>query len=498
MVDTRSDHGFGTRGQEAGARARWAGVELVQEAPVRWRIERHGPMRVPGIVFASRALLPEVVEDRSMEQVVNVATLPGIVVASYAMPDVHWGYGFPIGGVAATDVEQGGVVSPGGVGFDISCGVRLLISELHQEDLAGCLPALMDALAARIPRGMGRGAVRRLRSDAELTEVLRGGARWAVEQGVGEARDLDRCEDHGAVDDADPAQVGQRARQRGLGQLGSLGSGNHFLEVQVVDAVQDADIAAAFGLEAGQVTVMIHCGSRGLGHQICTDHVHTMLAAMGRHQIQVPDRQLACAPVDSPEGQAYLGAMAAAANYGRANRHLLAEATRDAFGHATGRRGLELVYDVSHNLAKLETHQVDGRPRRLCVHRKGATRALPPGHPDLPADLADAGQPVLIPGSMGTASWVLAGIPGGGAFWSTCHGAGRRMSRHQARREVRGSQLRAEMAEAGIEVRADSDRGLTEETPAAYKNVDEVVATCEQAGLARPVARLRPVGVVKG
>jgi tRNA-splicing ligase RtcB len=498
MVHTRSDRGFGTRGQETGAQVRRAGVELVEETPVRWRIERHGAMRVPGIVFASRALLPEVVEDRSMEQVVNVATLPGIVVASYAMPDVHWGYGFPIGGVAATDIEQGGVVSPGGVGFDISCGVRLLGSELHQADLPGCLPALMDQLAARIPKGMGRGAVRRLRGDAELDQVLAGGARWAVEQGAGGARDLDRCEDHGAVGDADPAQVSQRAHQRGMGQLGSLGSGNHFLEVQVVDAVHDQAVAAAFGLQAGQVTVMIHCGSRGLGHQICTDHVHTMLAAMGRHQIQVPDRQLACAPVDSPEGQAYLGAMAAAANYGRANRHLLAEATRDAFARVTGHRRLELVYDVSHNLAKLETHQVDGQPRRLCVHRKGATRALPPGHPDLPADLADAGQPVLIPGSMGTASWVLAGVPGGGAFWSTCHGAGRRMSRHPARRQVRGQQLRAELAEAGIEVRADSDRGLTEETPAAYKDVDEVVATCERAGLARPIARLRPVGVIKG
>ena len=473
-------------------------IELIQETPVRWRIDPRGAMRVPGIVFASKALLPEVVEDHSMEQVVNVATLPGIVVASYAMPDVHWGYGFPIGGVAATDVQQAGVVSPGGVGFDISCGVRLLVSDLHSDDLSECLPALMDALAARIPRGLGHGAVWPLRGEAELCRVLDGGARWAVEQDVGDARDLDRCEDHGAVGDADPDQVSQRARQRGLGQLGSLGSGNHFLEVQVVETVHDTETAAAFGLEAGQVAVMIHCGSRGLGHQVCSDHVQAMLAAMGRHRIQVPDRQLACAPVDSPEGQAYLGAMAAAANYGRANRHLLADAARDAFQQTTGDRRLELVYDVSHNLAKLETHQLDGRPRLLCVHRKGATRALPPGHPDLPADLAATGQPVLVPGSMGTASWVLAGVPDGGAFWSTCHGAGRRMSRHQARRQVRGPQLRAELQRAGVEVRADSDRGLAEETPAAYKDVDEVVATCEQAGLARRVARLRPVGVIKG
>jgi tRNA-splicing ligase RtcB len=335
----------------------------------------------------------------------------------------------------------------------------------------------MDALAARIPRGLGHGAIWQLGGDAELTRVLDGGSRWAVEHGVGDARDLDRCEDHGAVGDADPTQVSPRARQRGLGQLGSLGSGNHFLEVQVVDTVHDPQIAAAFGLKAGQVTVMIHCGSRGLGHQVCSDHVHAMLAAMGRYQIQVPDRQLACAPVDSPEGRAYLGAMAAAANYGRANRHLLADTARDAFRQATGDRRLDLVYDVSHNLAKLETHQLQGQRQLLCVHRKGATRALPPGHPDLPADLTMAGQPVLVPGSMGTASHVLAGVPDGGAFWSTCHGAGRRMSRHQARRQVRGPQLRAELARAGVVVRADSDRGLVEETPAAYKDVDEVVAS---------------------
>jgi tRNA-splicing ligase RtcB (3'-phosphate/5'-hydroxy nucleic acid ligase) len=475
-----------------------ATIELVRETPVRWRIDPHGAMRVPGIVFASAALLPEVVEDRSMEQVANVATLPGIVVASYAMPDVHWGYGFPIGGVAATDVAAGGVVSPGGVGFDISCGVRLLTCDLERADLQRCLPALMDALAARVPRGLGRGGVWRLRSDAELTRVLTGGVRYALAQGFGTQRDLDRCEDHGAVSDADPAQVSQRARQRGLGQVGSLGSGNHFLEVQVVDRVFDPQVAAAFGLEPGRVTVMIHCGSRGLGHQVCSDHVRAMLGAMGGYGIQVPDRQLACAPVDSPEGRAYLGAMAAAANYGRANRHVLADAARDAFQHATGDRRLELVYDVSHNLAKLEHHRVGATRRLLCVHRKGATRALPPAHPGLPREFAATGQPVLVPGSMGTASWVLAGIPDGGAFFSACHGAGRRLSRHQARRLVRGPQLRAELARAGIAVRADSDPGLAEEAPAAYKDVDEVVATCEQAGLARRVARLHPVGVLKG
>ena len=463
-----------------------------------WEIPRHGTMRVSGRIYASARQIEELRNDPCLQQIVNVAHLPGIVGHALAMPDIHWGYGFPIGGVAATDVEAGGVVSPGGVGFDISCGVRLLASGLHQADVPECLPKLMDALAARIPRGLGRGAVRSLRNDTELAQVLRGGARWAVEHGIGDARDLERCEDRGAVGDAEPAGVGERARQRGRGQLGSLGSGNHFLEVQVVEAIYDQATAAAFGLEAGLVTVMIHCGSRGLGHQICSDYVQAMLATMSRYRIQVPDRQLACAPVDSPEGRSYLGAMAAAANYGRANRHLLADAAREAFGAATGTRRLDLVYDISHNLAKLESHQLDRERRLLCVHRKGATRALPPGHPDLPTGLAVTGQPVLVPGSMGTGSWVLAGVPDGGAFFSTCHGAGRRMSRHQARRHVRGGTLRAELARAGVEVRADSDHGLAEEAPAAYKDVDEVVATCERAGLARRVAFLRPVGVVKG
>lgn len=473
-------------------------LQLVEETPVRWRIERHGAMRVPGVVFASKTLLPDVISDRSLDQVVNVAALPGIVVASYAMPDVHWGYGFPIGGVAATDIESGGVVSPGGVGFDISCGVRLLASHLGLEDLDGALGTLMDELDAHVPRGLGRGAVWRLRGDDELRAVLTGGSRYAVERGFGFERDLERCEDAGAVGGADPAQVSQRALERGLQQVGSLGSGNHFLEVQVVEHIHDANVAAVFGLHRGQVCVMIHCGSRGLGHQICSDHVRTMMTAMPRYGIEVPDRQLACAPVGSPEGQAYLAAMAAAANYGRANRQLLAEAVRDAFAKATGSRELDLVYDVSHNLAKVEEHAVGGERRRLCVHRKGATRALPPGHPDLPIDLQATGQPVLIPGSMGTASYVLTGVPGGGAFHSTCHGAGRTMSRHAAKRRIRGLALRAELEAAGIAVRARSIRELPEEAPFAYKDVDEVVATCEEAGLCARVARLRPIGVVKG
>ena len=455
-------------------------------------------MRVPGIVFASRELLPDLAGDRSLDQVVNVATLPGIVRASYAMPDVHWGYGFPIGGVAATDVDDGGVISPGGVGFDISCGVRLLLSSLDREEITPKLPRLMDELGRTVPKGTGPGAVWELKNEDELARVLAGGARYAVERGHGTPRDLERCEDGGVLAGADAQLVSDRAMARGLHQVGSLGSGNHFLEIQIVDQILDAPAAAAFGLYPGQVCVMIHSGSRGLGHQICTDHVRLMETAMTRYGIEVPDRQLACVPVKSSEGQAYLGAMAAAANYGRANRQLLSEATRAAFKKLVGANTLELLYDVSHNLAKLETHEVDGRQRLLCVHRKGATRALPPGHPDLPADLVDVGQPVLVPGSMGTASYVLVGGSDGEAFHSTCHGAGRTMSRTAARKRISGKELQKELATAGIEVRAGSMRGLSEEAPFSYKDVDVVVETVERAGLARRVARLVPVGVVKG
>ncbi|WP_433419466.1 RtcB family protein [Microtetraspora malaysiensis] len=465
-------------------------MKLVQETPFRFRIERHGPMRVPGVVFTTPDLLPE---EEALRQVANVATLPGIVRASYAMPDLHWGYGFPIGGVAATDVAAGGVVSPGGVGFDISCGVRLLAADLLREQLAPRLNRLMDELDLATPRGLGRGGVWPLPGSAQLGRVLREGARYAVEQGHGVPRDLDRCEDQGAVAGADPAQVSGRAVERGAVQVGSLGSGNHFLEVQAVTEIYDAEVAAAFGLRLGQVCVMIHCGSRGLGHQICSEHVRSMDKAMARYGIHVPDRQLACAPVDSPEGRAYLGAMAAAANYGRANRQLLSEAARRVFERVTG-AALDLVYDVSHNMAKLEEH--DGH--RLCVHRKGATLALPPYHPGLPADLAPFGQPVFIPGTMGTASHVLTGVADGPAFHSTCHGAGRVQSRHQAARSIQGRDLRDRLEARGIAVRASSWRGLSEETPTAYKDVDAVVAAGVGAGLCGNVARLVPLGVVKG
>ncbi|MEV5986730.1 RtcB family protein [Streptomyces sp. NPDC052051] len=472
-------------------------ITLVREGPFRFRIEPQDRMRVPGVVFATEDLLPQAVGDKALEQVVNVATLPGIVRASYAMPDVHWGYGFPIGGVAATDVDAGGVVSPGGVGFDISCGVRLLAAGIDRASLAPRMRALMDLLGDTIPRGTGRGGLWKLSGRAQMERLLVEGAGYAVECGHGVARDLERCEDRGALEGADPSHVGQRAVERGLQQVGSLGSGNHFLEVQAVEQVYDAETAAVFGLHAGQVCVMIHCGSRGLGHQVCTDHVRVMDQSLRSFGIQLPDRQLACAPVVSSPGRGYLGAMAAAANYGRANRQLLAEAARHAFAVAA-EVGLDLVYDVSHNTAKIETHDVDGVPRRLCVHRKGATLALPPGHPALPEGLVESGHPVLVPGTMGTASYVMVGADGNDAFCSSAHGAGRVWSRHEALRQVRGEQLRGELESRGISVRPSSWRGLAEEAPEAYKDVDAVARATEGAGLARLVARLVPLGVVKG
>jgi tRNA-splicing ligase RtcB len=473
-------------------------VPLVQEGPVRWRIERHGAMRVPGIVFASKTLLPDVLSDQSLRQVANVAALPGIVEASYAMPDVHWGYGFPIGGVAATDVEREGVVSPGGVGFDISCGVRLLASDLDWMDVAPSFPALMDELDERIPRGLGGRGVWHLRDHAELREVLIGGSRYAVKQGFGVARDLERCEDAGAIEGRGPG-TGERARARTRFPAGGKSGIGESLP---------RSAGRGGGLRPAHRTSVRSARRTGLRDDPLrfprarsSDLLRprpTMVAAMPRFGIEVPDRQLACAPIASPEARGYLAAMAAAANYGRANRHLLAEAARDAFAAATGHRDLDLVYDVSHNLAKLEEHVVDRERRLLCVHRKGATRALPPGDPELPPDLQASGQPVLIPGSMGTASYVLTGVRGSVAFHSTCHGAGRTMSRHAAKRRIRGATLRAELEASGISVRARSIRELPEEAPFAYKDIDDVVTTCEQAGLCSRVVRLRPLGVIKG
>lgn len=472
-------------------------VEAMPGRTDTWRIEQSGGMLVPGIIFASEHLA-EAVEGQALRQVANVAHLPGIVEASYAMPDVHWGYGFAIGGVAATDVQRGGVVSPGGVGFDISCGVRLLLSPLTSQDVEKVLSRLMDGLDRAIPKGLGRGGVWPVEGDRGLDAVLRDGALAAVAAGLGHQADLARCEDGGRLAVRDVGRVSERARARGLAQVGSLGSGNHFIEVQVVERIFDPDTAAAFGLFESQACVMVHCGSRGLGHQVCSDHVRTMLPVMRSFGIAVPDAQLACAPVNSPEGAGYLDAMAAAANYGRANRQAIAAAIRQVFERIAGTGDLALLYDVSHNMAKLEHHRLDGEDRLLCVHRKGATLALPPGHPDLAADLREVGQPVLIPGSMGTASYVLVGVRPGGAFHSTCHGAGRTLSRHAATRRLRGQEVRHQLEAVGIEVRADSNRGLAEEAPSAYKDIDAVVASCERAGLGRRVARLRPIGVIKG
>lgn len=474
------------------------GIPLIRDAEFRWVVPRSGSMRVPGVVFASEDLLPVLGTDQSLQQVVNVAALAGVVRASYAMPDIHWGYGFPIGGVAATDIESGGIVSPGGVGFDISCGVRLLVSHLQAARVRKAIPPLMEELYRVVPAGQGAGGIWGLGSRSELEEVLREGARAAVASGFGTEEDLTHCEDQGALAVDDLHGVTDRALERGLRQLGSLGSGNHFLEVQEVERVIDGRVARRFGLAEGNVTVMIHSGSRGLGHQICSDHVEHMLRAMPRYGIHVPDRQLACAPVHSPHGKAYLAAMTAAANFGRANRQVIGEAVRNAFGTVLGERALRLVYDVSHNLAKLEAHEIDGQRRMLCVHRKGATRALPAEHADLPDDYREVGQPVLVPGSMGTSSYVLVGEGGSEAFHSTCHGSGRVMSRRQALKREAGHRLAERLKEQGIYVVTRAVRALPEEMPEAYKDVDAVVRSCEGAGLSRPVARLRPLGVLKG
>jgi tRNA-splicing ligase RtcB (3'-phosphate/5'-hydroxy nucleic acid ligase) len=461
-------------------------------------------MRVPGVVFASDELFAKAMEDRAVEQVANVATLPGIVGASYAMPDIHWGYGFPIGGVAATDVAAGGVVSPGGVGFDIGCGVRLLRSDLDWEaDVKGRIGELVHALARRIPRGTGGAGLLPL-DRAGVERVLVEGVRHPLGRGVGVEEDAAACEDGGTLDGADPAEVSDRAYQRGAPQLGSLGGGNHFLEVQVVDQVREPRAAAAMGLRPGQVCVMLHSGSRGVGHQTCTDHLKVIDRLAAELGIRVPDRQLACVPVERPEARAYLGAMRAAANFAMANRHVLADGVRHAFAEVLGRPvaalGMDLVYDVSHNLAKLEEHEVDGGRRTLCVHRKGATRALGPGHPELPERYRDVGQPVINPGSMGTFSYVLAGHERSEArsFASTCHGAGRAMSRTRAKKLMSGPDLRRKLEADGVVLAAANWKLLSEEAPYAYKDATAVVETCERAGLSRVVARLRPAGVLKG
>ena len=469
-----------------------------------WEIPQHDGMRVPGRVFASEVLINKATEDRALEQVAYVAHLPGIVGYSYAMPDIHWGYGFPIGGVCATDVDAGGVVSPGGVGFDISCGVRLVRSDVDVTEAKRHIDRLIRELG-RIPRGTGGGGLMPL-DQREMDAVLKQGVEFPLARGSGWEEDAAVTEDGGVMAGADPNVVSDRAKERGAPQLGSMGAGNHFVEVQVVDQIVDEAAAAKLGLRVGQIVAMIHCGSRGVGHQVCTDEVRNMDRAMRSYGIEVPDRQLACVPVSSPEGQRYLGGMAAAANFGRANRQVLTDGVRKAFEQAFGRKaremGMTVVYDVSHNLAKLERYEVGGRQRTLCVHRKGATRAFGAGHAELPEAYRDAGQPVLVPGSMGTASWVLLGAehskPIETAWASTCHGAGRTMSRKAATKQMRGRELQDQLRSQGIRVLSSQPRLLAEEAPYAYKDVSEVVRVCEDAGLSRRVARLRPLAVIKG
>ena len=472
--------------------------KLVRVNPYEWRIEAHGAMRVPGIIFADQGLI-EAMDDKVYEQVRNVAALPGIVKASYAMPDAHWGYGFPIGGVAATDWETG-VVSPGGVGFDINCGVRLARTSLGVGEARARMRDLINQVFRDVPCGAGGEGPITL-GEQDMEGVLLGGSRWAVEHGYGEQADVEFAEQSGALAEADPGKVSARARQRGRAQLGTIGSGNHFLEIQYVEQIHDREAARALGIETDQVVILIHTGSRGLGHQVCTGYLAQMGDAMKRYGITVPDRQLACVPVQSPEGQAYLGAMRAPANFAWANRQAILHFLRGAFRRIFGPEvRLDLLYDVCHNIAKRERHTVGGASLDVLVHRKGATRAFPPGHPELPAAYRAIGQPVLIPGSMGTASWILVGAEGAmrETFGSVCHGAGRLLSRTAAKKGRDAREVQRRLEEQGIVVRSETRNGILEEIPEAYKNVDEVIEVAHGAGLARKVARLRPIGVIKG
>ncbi len=471
----------------------------------RWEIPQdYKPgMRVPGLIFANEKLLKDILNDKSLEQVANVATLPGIVKASMAMPDIHWGYGFPVGGVAATDPEEGGVIAPGGIGFDINCGIRLVRTKLTEDDVRPVLKNLVAQLFRDIPCGVGAGGDIKFNKEQEK-KILTEGAQWIVKQGYGVPQDILHTEAGGCLEGADPDKLSDRAYERGKGQVGTLGSGNHFLEVQVVDQVLDPEAAQVFGLYEGSVTVMIHSGSRGLGYQVCDDYLEVTADACNKYGISVPDRQLACTPVNSPEGQDYLAAMRAAANYAWANRQLLMHRAREVFERIFGKSwqnlGMSLVYDVAHNIAKMEKYRVNGKEKVLCVHRKGATRAFPPGHPELAEDYRHFGQPVIIPGDMGRNSYLLVGAAGSmeSSFGSTCHGAGRVMSRSAAVRSAKGRSIRQELEEKGIIAMARGRTGLDEEQPAAYKDVNEVVKVVDEAGISRRVCRMRPIGVIKG
>ncbi len=478
-------------------------VKVQQVDGCRWRIPRQGAMRTEGLVFASTAMMQDLRRDQALQQVCNVASLPGIVGPSMAMPDIHWGYGFPIGGVAAFAAEQG-VVSPGGVGYDINCGVRLLRTNLDSAAIKPALAPLADALFRNVPSGVGSHRSDFRLSVKDMQRVLVKGASWAVEQGFGDAQDLEYIESHGVLPDADPETVSERAMERGRAQLGTLGSGNHFLEIQRVEAIYDASRAETLGLFPGQLTISIHTGSRGFGYQVCDDYLKLMLKAARKYDITLPDRQLCCAPLASDEARQYLAAMACAANFAFANRQMITDLVRNTFeqvlqkGPADLRLGV--IYDVCHNIAKWEEHVVDGRPRRLCVHRKGATRAFPPGHAEIPPAYRSIGQPVLIPGDMGRYSYVLTGTPGAYAetFGSTCHGAGRVLSRQAAKKAARGLDLIGELAEREVLVRAAGRATVAEEMPNAYKDVADVVDVVHQAGIGNMVARLKPMAVIKG
>ncbi len=470
----------------------------------RWRIPKtyKSGMRVPGIIYADDEMMKDIRSDRAPEQVANVAYLPGIIKYSLAMPDIHWGYGFPIGGVAATDIDAGGVISPGGVGFYIKCGVRLIRTKLEEEELRPKLRDLVYALHGDIPAGVGsKGDIRV--SESEERKLLAEGSKWVVGRGYGRPGDLEYTEEQGCMKGADPQAVSSRAYERGKAQAGTLGSGNHFLEVQIIDQIYDQEVAKTLGLRTGQVTVMIHSGSRGLGYQVCDDYSHSMIRCLDKYKINVPDKQLACVPVNSSEGKSYLGAMKCAANYAWANRQCLMYLMRKTFEKVFNRSerdlGLDLIYDVAHNIAKIEKYVIDGKERTLCVHRKGATRAFPPGHPELPEKYREIGQPVIIPGDMGRNSFLLVGTKkAAGTFFSTCHGAGRVMSRSAAIRTCRGRSISRELEEKGIIVRSSGRETLAEEAPEAYKNVNEVVSVVHGAGVSKRVCRMRPLGVIKG
>jgi tRNA-splicing ligase RtcB len=478
--------------------------ELNRISPFEWEIPATGAMRVPVRIFADAELLKGIESDNAVAQAINVAHMPGIVRASLAMPDAHWGYGFPIGGVAAFDPENGGVVSPGGIGFDINCGVRLVRTDLKEPEVRSKLKELVVALYNEVPCGVGASKAIRKLSEKDMRAVWTQGAAWAVAQEYGREEDLERTEAGGALRGADAGLPSSHAMERGREQVGTLGSGNHFLEVDVVDEVFDERAAEAFGLAKGGVAVQIHCGSRGFGHQVCTDYLKTMQQATRKYGIEVPDRQLACAPLGSPEADGYLAAMACAANYAWANRQtilaLAVRALESTFGGSRDSLGVRQVYDVCHNIAKFEEHETQAGRRTLCVHRKGATRAFPAGHPQTPEVYREVGQPVLIPGDMGTASYVLVGAPRAmeQTWGSTCHGAGRVMSRKGAIRQARERNIARELAEAGIIVRSEGRSTLAEEMPEAYKDVDAVVGVMQEVGVTRKVARLRPMGVVKG